>query len=120
MQLVVAVLAILVSFPLHAQDYPPGSFQLAPKVDLGLQPVELEIPAQFGDLPPITLNLPPGFSASGFAVASRPGRARMMAFSSQGVLHLAHATRILALPDRDADGVDRRVHRGGLGADVDQ
>ena len=111
MHLVVFALVLLSRLPLCAQDnpYPPGTFQLAPKVDLGLQPVELEIPAQFGDLPPITLNLPPGFSASVFAVTSRPGRARMMAFSPRGVLHLAHATRILALPDRDADGVADEV-----------
>ena len=94
--------------PLHAQDdYPPGTFQLAPEVDLQLQPVEVEVPNQFaGQVPadPI-LNLPPGFSARVFAVTGGSGRPRMLAFSPDGVLHVAHASRILALPDRDDDGV---------------
>ena len=53
---------------LYAQEsYAPGPFQLAPTIDLGLQPVEVNIPDPF-DLPPLTLNLPPGFSVSVFAL----------------------------------------------------
>jgi glucose/arabinose dehydrogenase len=51
------------------------------------------------------LNLPPGFTARVFAVPGGSGRPRLMAFNADGVLHVAHISRVVALPDRDADGV---------------
>ena len=101
---------LLAGGPGTAQDsYEPGTYQLAPVVDLNLQPVEVEIPDQF-DLPPLTLNLPSGFSASVFAATNQAsGRPRMLAFDDDGVLHVAHSNRILALPDRDQDGVADEV-----------
>ena len=94
--------------PASAQEeYPPGTFQLTPEIDLGLQPVPVVVPEKFSDLPDdLSLNLPPGFSARVFAEYdfSRP---RFMAFDANGVLHLADmgADEIVALPDRDGDGV---------------
>ena len=88
-------------------DYPAGTFELTPLTNLELQPVEVGVPAQFADQIPAgaVLNLPPGFSVRVFAVTGGSGRPRMMAFDEQGVLHVAHVNRVLALPDRDDDGV---------------
>lgn len=95
------------------QDYAPGTFELTPTVDLQLQPVPLQVPEQFKDLVPADriLHLPPGFSASVFAVADLWGP-RFMAWSPDGVLHVANMRvpgvnqgQIVALPDADGDGV---------------
>ena len=92
----------------YAQDYPPGSFQLTPTIDLGLQPQAVEPRAQFEHAIPrgATLNLPPGFSVRIFAAEGLDGP-RFMAFSPQGVLHVANMGRgqVIALPDRNQDGV---------------
>ena len=102
------VVGLLSSVSLYAQDddagYPPGT--LTPSIDLLLQEVPVEVPAQFRDLVPegLSLNLPPGFKASIFAVV---GSARHLEFSPDGVLHVAvpWSGQIIALPDRDFDGV---------------
>ncbi|NKB71365.1 MAG: T9SS type A sorting domain-containing protein [Candidatus Latescibacteria bacterium] len=103
-------LSLLLSGPSAiAQDsYEPGTYQLAPTVNLNLQPVDVEIDDQFS-LPPLTLNLPSGFSASVFAVPGGSSRPRMLAFDDNGVMHVAHSNRIVALPDRDGDGVADEV-----------
>ena len=93
------------------EDYPPGT--LVADVDLGLQPVPLKVPAQFrGEVPEnLSLNLPPGFSASVFAY-ERLRQPRLMAFDAAGILHVANmgAGEIVAFPDRDNDGVaDERI-----------
>lgn len=109
---------LILSGPLGAQgeDYPPGTFQLTPQLDLHLVPVPVAIPEKFRKQLPgdRTLKLPPGFSARVFATGPL-GRGRFMAFSPEGVLHVAdmrgdqtkesQATRIVAFPDRDNDGV---------------
>lgn len=101
---------------LHAQDtYPPGTYQLTPADDLGLEPVPLLVPDHFKHLLPADpiLQLPPGFSVKVFAAAGLAGP-RMMAWSPEGVLHVANMRRynynetnsaIVALPDRDQDGL---------------
>ena len=89
------------------EDYPPGTFQLTPTVDLGLQPVPVHVPDRFSGIPrDLVLNLPPGFSASVFAAYDFT-QPRFMAVSPEGVLHVAdmRAKTIVALPDRDGDGV---------------
>ncbi len=97
----------------HAQDqgYPPGT--LVPEVDLGLQPTPLIVPEAFRGAVPqdLVLNLPPGFSARVFAHEGLR-KPRFMAFDPNGVLHVANmgADQIVALPDRDRDGVaDERI-----------
>ena len=96
-----------------AQDegYPPGT--LVPAVDLGLQPTPLIVPESFRGAVPqdLMLNLPPGFSAHVFAHWGLR-KPRFMAFDPNGVLHVANmgAGQIVALPDRDRDGVaDERI-----------
>ena len=128
--LTIAVLTLTVS-GLHAQDeYPPGTFQLTPQVDLQLQPVPVYVPEPFRDLLPQNpvLHLPPGFSVKVFAATGLRGP-RFMAWSPEGVLHVANMKagqasqfgaridsrdppalsdmegQIVALPDRDGDGV---------------
>ena len=93
------------------EDYPPGT--LVPEVDLGLQPTPLIVPEPFRDAVPqdLVLNLPPGFSASVFAHEGLR-KPRFMAFDPNGVLHVANmgADQIVALPDRNRDGVaDERI-----------
>ena len=88
-------------------SYPEGV--LTPTVDLGLQTVEVEVPARFRDDVPegLTVNLPPGFSVKVFAAGRLFRKPRLMAFDDDGVLHVGNMRRgqIVALPDRDGDGV---------------
>jgi len=49
------------------EEYPRGTSQLTQTVDLNLQPVEVGIPDKFSQIPPLTLDLPPGFTVSVFA-----------------------------------------------------
>jgi hypothetical protein len=126
--------AFLVDFelmPVYARtgdpaESPPGTFSLTPQVDLDLQPVPLVVPAQFRGLVPsgLTMNLPPVFSAKVFAATGLEGP-RLMDFSPAGVLHVANMkvggasvfkppagagkSQIVALPDKDGDGVVDRV-----------
>ena len=93
------------------EDYPPGT--LVPEVDLGLQPTPLIVPEAFRGAVPqdLVLNLPPGFSAHIFAHEGLR-KPRFMAFDPNGVLHVANmgADQIVALPDRNRDGVaDERI-----------
>ncbi|MCY3788944.1 MAG: PQQ-dependent sugar dehydrogenase, partial [Gemmatimonadetes bacterium] len=96
-----------------AQDegYPDGT--LVPEVDLGLQQTPLIVPEAFRGAVPqdLVLNLPPGFSAHVFAHEGLR-KPRFMAFDPNGVLHVANmgASQIVALPDRNRDGVaDERI-----------
>jgi glucose/arabinose dehydrogenase len=120
------IIIVLLIFPslLFAQEgsYLPGTIQMTPKVDLNLESVPLLVPEKFKGMVPdsLTLNLPPGFTVKVFAVTGLRGP-RMMAFNKDGVLHVAnmkagiadefqpHAndftSQIVALPDRDNDGV---------------
>ena len=103
------VLGLFLAAALAAQEYPPGTFELTPGRDLGLQPVPLVVPGRFaGEVPgDITLNLPPGFSAQVFASTGLVGP-RFMAWSPDGALHVASMrlrSEVVALPDRDGDGV---------------
>ena len=119
-------LAPLAATNLAAQEtaYPPGTFQLTPQVDLGLQPTRLIVPTKyinnapgyvFPEVPePYFFNLPPGFTIRLFAASRHLRKPRFMAFSPDGVLHVASMGRysleetnsaIMAFPDRDDDGV---------------
>jgi glucose/arabinose dehydrogenase len=94
---------------------------MTPEVDLQLESVPLTVPEKFKDMVPedLRLNLPPDFSVKVFAVTGLRGP-RMMAFDEDGVLHVANmkagnadefqpdgdpSGQIVALPDRDNDGV---------------
>ncbi len=103
-----ALIALAASNPANAQEaYPPGTFQLTPEVELDLQEVPVIVPEEFSHLPDdLSLNLPPGFSARVFADFDFV-QPRFMAFDDEGVLHLSdmRAEQIVALPDRDGDGV---------------
>ena len=102
-----AVLTTLCVFAARAQDggYPEGT--LTPNIDLGLQPVVIDVPGKYRDMVPenLSLNLPTGFKAQVFAAGLRGPR--LMAVSPEGVLHVCNmrAGQILALPDRNFDGV---------------
>lgn len=102
-------------------DYPPGTIQMTPEVDLDLESVPLVVPEKFEGMVPegLTLNLPAGFSVKVFAATGLRGP-RMMAFDQGGVLHVANmkagnsteyeplggdTSQIVALPDADNDGV---------------
>lgn len=113
------LLSLLAAGAVSAQDYdadyPPGT--LTPRIDLGLQRVEIEVPEKYRDRVPegLSVNLPPGFSARLFAVV--PGGPRDLQFSPEGVLHaVTRRGQVMALPDRDGDGVadEETVVLGGL------
>ena len=102
-----SVLTLLCVFAARAQNegYPEGT--LVTNIDLGLQPVAVDVPGKYRDMVPenLSLNLPPGFAAQVFAAGLRGPR--LMSVSPEGVLHVCNmrAGQILALPDRNFDGV---------------
>ena len=121
--LIIKIALLILPILLFAQEdtYPPGTIQMTPKVDLNLEPVPLFVPEKFQGVVPegLSLNLPPGFTVKVFAVSGLRGT-RMMAFNNDGVLHVANmkagtasefepsgdpTSQIVALPDRDNDGV---------------
>ena len=80
---------------------------LTPKHRITLQPVEVEIPSQFGNISQdLTLNLPPGFTVNVFS-GHDLNKPRLMAFDYREILHVADMNnrRVVALPDRDGNGV---------------
>ena len=108
---------IVIAGTLAAQDYPPGTFQLTPQIDLGLRPVPVD------GLPGRTLSLPPGFKVRFFS--GEVNHPRFMAFDGNGVLHVGNFTTlrsgywykgpwrdatVLAMPDADGDGRADRVY----------
>ena len=104
--LLLSLAVLMTNASVGAQDdYPPGT--LTPTLDLNLQTVEVKVPEQFRDNVPegLTLNVPPGFSVSVFMAGLR--NPRLMVFDDNGVLHVGNMGRgqILALPDRDQDGI---------------
>jgi len=89
-----------------------GSDKLTELIDLQLHPVPVTIPTGISTTLPDhpSLNVPQGFAVSVYAAdLSNP---RFMAFSPDGVLFLANMGNgeIIALPDKDGDGVaDRHI-----------
>jgi glucose/arabinose dehydrogenase len=101
-----------------AQDdpYPPGASELTPQTNLHLEDKTLVVPPRFAAAFPenATLRLPPGFEVSVFASAGL-GNPRELVLGPDGIIYVADASgggqrdskgsRVLALPDRDGDGV---------------
>ena len=106
---IIVILALNSAIPAQ-EGYPPGT--LVPSVELDLQRVEVQVPAQLaGSVPEgLTLNVPPGFAVKVFAAGFN--RPRFMAVDANDVLHVADmsAGQVIALPDLDRDGVaDERI-----------
>ncbi|MDW8220378.1 MAG: PQQ-dependent sugar dehydrogenase [Bacteroidota bacterium] len=86
----------------------PGSIYTTPRKDIPLQAQLLEVPAQFRSfVPSRTVYLPVGWRARVFYAGSILSKPRFMAWSPDSVLHIAdvNAGRIIALPDRNRDGI---------------
>ncbi len=112
------------------EAYPLGTIRLAPNIEQDLVPTTLQVPEKFrGQVnEDLVVHLPPGLSAQVFAAPGLRGP-RFMAWSPEGVLHVANMKaggagqftppndddivppaeemtgQIVALPDADADGV---------------
>ena len=107
-----------------------GEIFVTPRLDLGLQPVQLQVPERYADAQLLDreLLMPPGFVVKVFAAGTPLFGPRFMAWSAEGVLHAANMkvggsqfapsvntsqpppladrlAQIVAMPDRDADGV---------------
>lgn len=115
--------AALLTWPLTARGadpYEPGTYRLTPSLDLHQDEVPLEVAPRFAGAfePGASLRLPPGFQVNVFAAAGL-GNPRELALGPDGVLYVADASgggtrdargsRVLALPDRDGDGVADEV-----------
>ena len=120
--------------PPQLEDSGPGEVFLTPITDLGLVDTPVDVPPQFsGALPEgATVKLPQGFRANVFAATGLEGP-RFMAWSPEGVLHVANMKvggagqfnppndgdtvppldemtgQIVALPDEDGDGIADEV-----------
>jgi len=85
-----------------------GTVNLTPVGNLGLQQVTVGVPTKYAATvkTPLKVNIPAGFKADLFykGLLSKP---RFMAFGPDSVLFVANQSgnRVLALPDRDHDGV---------------
>ena len=82
----IIVILALTSAVTAQEGYPPGTLVLS--VDLDLQRVEVQVPAQLaGSVPEgLTLNVPPGFAVNVFAAGFN--RPRFMAVDANDVLHV--------------------------------
>ncbi len=123
------VLPVLGQLP-ELADPQPGQVFVTPRIDLGLQSVPLIVPERYAsdDLAGRELLLPPGFSVKVFAAGDPLFGPRFMAWSPDGVLHVANMkvrgtewtpatnqsnppaedkmlAQVVAMPDRDGDGV---------------
>ncbi|MEE2657627.1 MAG: amidohydrolase family protein [Candidatus Latescibacterota bacterium] len=116
--------------PAVIDTYPPGTIQLTPRLDEPLHSTTVAVPRHLRSLLPDTPSvlLPEGFRAQIFAAQGLAGP-RFMAFSPDGILHVANTKaggggqfnppndgdvvppenemtgQIVALPDADGDGV---------------
>ena len=111
-------------------DPQPGEIFVTPRFDLDLQPVSLQVPDQFAEdaLSDRHIFLPPGFVVKVFAAGDPLFGPRFMAWSPDGVLHVANMkvggtqwtpkvntsqpppvesrlAQVIAMPDRNRDGV---------------
>ncbi len=100
---------------LHSQPN-PGTQPWTPVVRSGLQPVRVQIPAEFAssglNANAMPLNLPAGWTASVFYAGTEVNKGRFMAWGPDSVLYVASMNRgtVVALPDTDRNGVaDRAV-----------
>jgi glucose/arabinose dehydrogenase len=85
-----------------------GTTYTTPTRDLGLKAQALEIPQRFrAFVGNQTVNVPTGWTAKVFYAGSLLSKPRFMAWSPQQILHVADmkAGTILALPDRNIDGI---------------
>ncbi len=85
-----------------------GSTYITPTRDLGLVSQAIEIPSRFRQfITNQTVNLPSGWKAKVFYAGSLLSKPRFMAWSPDSVLHVAdmRARTIIALPDRNHDGI---------------
>jgi glucose/arabinose dehydrogenase len=116
-RIVAAVLLLTGTTAGGSDPYEPGTYRLTPQIDLHLQPVPVDIAPRFSTAfaPGTTLNLPPGFEVNVFASAAGLGYPRELVMGPDSVLYVADASgggqrdskgsRVLALPDRDGDGI---------------
>ena len=114
--LLCAIGAFVWSSLASAQEGQSDRLQLTPETDLFLEAVPLVVPSDYSALVPpgLSVNLPVGFTATVFAAFGMQ-RPRLMAFSPEGVLHVAdmrgrrtkdsRKSRIIAFPDRNGDGI---------------
>ena len=117
----IVVFSVLSAIASAAQEEDSPQFRLSPEGDLQLTPVRAIVPEKFSHLgDEVQFALPPGFEARIFAADGLEGP-RFMAWNADGVLHVANmkvdspsqwspatdrsSGQIVALPDRDQDGV---------------
>jgi glucose/arabinose dehydrogenase len=95
--------------PPTTQSQPtPGSTYTTPRRNLATQSQTVNVPPQFRQfISNRSVNLPAGWSAKVFYAGSLLSKPRFMAWSPDSVLHIADvsAGRIIALPDRNRDGI---------------
>lgn len=95
----------------YASAQEPGSIPWTPKVSSGLVSTAITVPEKYRSIALDSvrqrLNIPRGWTASVFAAGSELLKPRFMAWGPDSVLFVANMNRnnILALPDRDRDGI---------------
>jgi glucose/arabinose dehydrogenase len=107
-RLTLTLLCSLILFSACSSQPLPPTVQMTPIRDLGLQVQQIHVPAKYSGVFPgdRTLSVPAGYTVSLFH-AGGLSKPRFFAWSPDSVLHVAdkNAGTIIALPDKDHDGV---------------
>lgn len=104
-----------------AQDPDPGTTPWTPMVTGGLVPVSITVPPQFAnvgiDAVRHRINLPEGWTAQVFAAGNVFRKIRFLTFGPDSVLFGANMNggNILAMPDRDRDGIADSIYVAASG-----
>jgi len=94
-----------------AQEVSPGTIPLTPMVTTGLVRTRIAIPPAWKNAPGMQtthdVNIPEGWTATVFYAGTALNKPRFMAWGPDSILYIANmnAQNVLALPDRDRDGV---------------
>jgi glucose/arabinose dehydrogenase len=118
MHIVIAVTAITIA---RAQDVQPGTTPWTPMITGGLVPVSIAVPPKYSsvglDAVRNRINLPDGWTANVYAAGSALRKLRFLSFGPDSVLYGANMNggNILAMPDRDRDGVADTIYVAASG-----
>ncbi len=103
--------AVLLVVSASGQEVTPGTVPMTPMVTDGLVRARITVPPVWRNAPGMQadryVNIPEGWTATVFYAGSALSKPRFMAWGPDSVLYVANMNgqNVLALPDRDRDGV---------------
>lgn len=107
----ILVATVLLFGRVRGQDVSPGTVPMTPMVTDGLVRTRIGVPQAWRNAPGMQtdhyVNIPEGWTATVFYAGAALNKPRFMAWGPDSVLYVANMNgqNVLALPDRDRDGV---------------